>query len=81
MIRLDEILNRQTVSGNYDSFRNCISMDDAFLDLLMHRTTVPLVVQLFGANIHLMTSHLIYKHPNEKGTSRNFRQPDWHRDV
>jgi ectoine hydroxylase-related dioxygenase (phytanoyl-CoA dioxygenase family) len=81
LIHSGQTLNRQTMSGNYDSFRNCVSMDDAFLDLLMHETTVPLIVQLFGPNIHLVTSHLIYKHPNEKGTPRNFRQPVWHRDV
>ncbi len=81
LIGSDETRNRQTMSGNYDSFRNCVSMDEAFFDLLMHETTVPLIVQLFGPNIHLVTSHLIYKHPNEKGTPRNFRQPGWHRDV
>jgi ectoine hydroxylase-related dioxygenase (phytanoyl-CoA dioxygenase family) len=81
LIDSDETLNRQTNSANYDSFRNCISMDDAFLDLLMQETTVPLIVQLFGPNIHLVTSHLIYKLPNPKDTPRNFRQPGWHRDV
>lgn len=81
LIDSDRTDNRQTMSGNYDSFRNCVSMDDAFLNMLMHENTVPLIVQLFGPNIHLVTSHLIYKHPNEKGTPRNFRQPGWHRDV
>src|SRR4051794_37876572 len=60
--------NRQTLSDTYDSFRNCISMDDAFVELLMQPTTVPLIVQLFGPNIHLISSHLIYKHPNPPGT-------------
>src|SRR5437868_4882710 len=81
LINSDLTENRQTNSGSYDSFRNCISMDDAFVELLMHPNTVPLIVQLYGPNIHLVTSHLIYKHPNENGTPRNFRQPGWHRDV
>jgi ectoine hydroxylase-related dioxygenase (phytanoyl-CoA dioxygenase family) len=81
LIHSERTDDRQTMSGSYDSFRNCVSKDEAFLDLLMHENTVPLVVQLFGPNIHLVTSHLIYKFPNEKGTPRSFRQPGWHRDV
>lgn len=73
--------SRQTNSATYDSFRNCIALDDTFLELLMHPSTVPLVVQLFGPHIHLCTSHLIYKAPNPAGTPRDFRQPGWHRDV
>lgn len=72
---------RQTNSATYDSFRNSVTLDDVFLELLMHPTTVPLVVQLFGPNIQLCTSHLIYKHPNPPDTPRTFRQPGWHRDV
>jgi ectoine hydroxylase-related dioxygenase (phytanoyl-CoA dioxygenase family) len=81
LIASDLTENRQTNSASYDSFRNSIALDDAFLELLMHPTTVPLVVQLFGENIHLCTSHLIYKHPNPPGTPPEFRQPKWHRDV
>jgi len=81
LIGSDLTLNRQTNSATYDSFRNCISLDDTFLELLMQPTTVPLVVQLFGENLHLCTSHLIYKAPNPSGTPRDFRQPGWHRDV
>jgi len=73
--------SRQTNSATYDSFRNAIALDDAFLELLMQPTTVPLVAQLFGPHIHLCTSHLIYKRPNTPDTPPTFRQPKWHRDV
>lgn len=73
--------SRQTNSATYDSFRNCVALDDTFLELLTHPATVPLVVQLFGPNLQLCTSHLIYKYPNPPETSGTFRQPGWHRDV
>jgi ectoine hydroxylase-related dioxygenase (phytanoyl-CoA dioxygenase family) len=73
--------SRQTNSATYDSFRNSVSLDDTFLELLAHPATVPLVVQLFGPHLHLCTSHLIYKHPNSPDTPHTFRQPGWHRDV
>ena len=61
--------NRQHNSnGLYDSFRNCISIDDAFIPLLAQETILPVVVQLLGAHLQLMTSHLIYKHPDPPGT-------------
>lgn len=73
--------DRFTAHGNYDSFRNSIAKDDAFLELLTLETTVPLVVQLLGPRIQSITSHLIYKFPNDPGTPKTFRTPGWHRDV
>ncbi|HTL52121.1 MAG TPA: phytanoyl-CoA dioxygenase family protein [Planctomycetota bacterium] len=64
-----------------DGFRNCIAMDDAFIPLLCHGKTVPLIVQLLSHNIQLATSHLIYKHPNPSGTPATHRDPKWHRDI
>ena len=61
--------NRQHSTNNlYDSFRNCLSIDDAFIPLLTQKTILPVVVQLLGADLQLMTSHLIYKHPDPPGT-------------
>ena len=61
----DRLENRQHNSNNlYDSFRNCVSIDDAFIPLLTQKTILPIVVQLLGAHLQLMTSHLIYKHPD-----------------
>ncbi|MCZ7646319.1 MAG: phytanoyl-CoA dioxygenase family protein [Planctomycetota bacterium] len=67
--------------GHFDGFRNAIAMDDAFLPLLTQPTTVPLVVQLFGPNLQLMTSHLIYRHPDPSDAPPTHRHPGWHRDI
>jgi hypothetical protein len=74
--------NRQrTPDGLYDGFRNCISMDDAYLPLMTHPKVVPLVVQIMGPNLWLFTSHLIYKYPDPHGTPTTKREPNWHRDI
>lgn len=81
LIASDERRGRQTLdNGRYDSFRNVVARDPAFLELLTHPATAPLVVQLLSPNIQLHTSHLIYKqadHPDECGR----RSPGWHRDI
>ena len=75
-------LNRsQSNGGQYDGFRNCISMDSAFLEILQNPATVPLALQLLGPRLQLMTSHLIYKKPNQPGTPATYRNPGWHRDI
>jgi ectoine hydroxylase-related dioxygenase (phytanoyl-CoA dioxygenase family) len=82
VIASDRTENRQrTTDGLYDGFRNCISLDDAYIPLLTNPKTVPLVVQLLGTNIHMVTSHLIYKHPDKPGTPPTTREPGWHRDI
>lgn len=74
--------NRQaTKDGLYDGFRNVIALDEAFRSLLTFSATVPLIVQLLGPRIHLVTSHLIYKHPDLPGTPPSRRDPGWHRDI
>lgn len=82
LIASDLQTNRQTNSnGQYDSFRNCVTLDAAFAGLIDHPYILPLVVQLLGANLHLMTSHLIYKKPDPPGTPPAKRLPGWHRDY
>ena len=74
--------NRQRKpDGLYDGFRNAVTLDDAFIPLLTHATILPLVVHLLGAHLQLMTSHLIYKHPDPAGTPTTHRSPGWHRDY
>jgi len=73
--------DRFSSRNNYDSFRNSIAKDEAFLELLTLDTTVPLVVQILGPRIQSITSHLIYKFPNDPGTPPTSRTPGWHRDV
>jgi ectoine hydroxylase-related dioxygenase (phytanoyl-CoA dioxygenase family) len=72
---------QKTPDGLYDGFRNCVTMDDAFIPLMTHPKVTPLVVQIMGPNLHLFTSHLIYKHPDPAGTPITKRAPGWHRDI
>lgn len=73
--------NRQrTNDGLYDGFRNCVSMDDAFLPLMTHGPTLSLVSQLLSPYLSLMTTHLIYRHPDPDGSPETSRMPGWHRD-
>jgi len=82
LVGSDRIENRQQrADGLYDGFRNCVILDDAFIPLITHPTILPLVIQLLGANLHLMTSHLIHKHPDPPGTPPTHRSPGWHRDY
>ena len=82
LVATDRLRDRQrSADGRYDGFRNVIALDDAFIPLLTLATTVPLIAQLFGPNIHLATSHLIYKHADQPGTPPSRRTPGWHRDI
>lgn len=69
-----------THGGLYDGFRNCITMDDAYIPLLTNEVTLPLVIQLLGSNLQLSTSHLIHRYPDPAGTPPTRRMPGWHRD-
>ncbi len=74
--------NRQTNSGGiYDGFRNSITLDPAFAELIDHEKVLPIVVQLLGASLHVMTSHLIYKQPDPADKPDTHRLPGWHRDY
>ena len=55
-----------------------IQEEDAYASLITNSSTVPLIVQLLGPNIHITNTALIYKHPQapEMPAFRN-----WHRDV
>jgi ectoine hydroxylase-related dioxygenase (phytanoyl-CoA dioxygenase family) len=81
LIASDRTEDRQRNGPLYDGFRNSIALDDAFIPLLTHPKTFPLIAQLMGPNLHLVTSHLIYKHPDPAGTPTTTRAPGWHRDV
>ncbi len=80
LIATEERFNRYQTSDFYDGFRNCITMDDAFIPLLTNDITLPIVIQLLGANLQLSTSHLIHRHPDPPGTPDTIRRPGWHRD-
>ncbi len=81
LIATNERFNRYEVDdGLYDGFRNCITLDDAFIPLLTHPQVLPIVIQLLGSNLQLSTSHLIYRYPDPPGTPATKRNPGWHRD-
>ncbi len=72
---------QQAADGQYDGFRNTIALDDAFIPLIDHPRILPTVVQLLGADLHVMTSHLIHKRPDPAATPATHRLPGWHRDY
>ncbi len=73
--------NRQCLdNGRYDGFRNCVSMDPAFLKLTTHPTALSAVTQLMSPNLQIHTSHLIYKSPDDPNEVGR-RSPGWHRDI
>lgn len=78
----DDQLHRQALpSGRYDSFRNVVTKHQVFRDLIDHPVILPTVVQLLGSDLHLVTSHLIYKGADPEDTPDTFREPGWHRDY
>jgi ectoine hydroxylase-related dioxygenase (phytanoyl-CoA dioxygenase family) len=79
LIATEQQENRQRKGKHYDGFRNVVALDDAFIPLLTHTKTVPLIVQLLSGNIHLCTSHLIYNHPSPEHDRMKNR--GWHRDI
>ena len=80
LVATDARFNRYQTSEFYDGFRNCITMDDAFVPLMTNDATLPLVIQLLGSNLQLSTSHLIHRHPDPPNTPDTIRRPGWHRD-
>ena len=73
----DRLMNGFEFSGYYAHRRHGLVQEAAFADLVTHSTTVPLVIQLLGLNIHITNTALIYKHrQQEPDMERN-----WHRDV
>jgi hypothetical protein len=72
-----ELLDR--AEYNHLDLRPGLIEDRALLSLVSHSNTVPLVVQLLGPNIHLHSTALIYKRP-EDPDAPPFRR-GWHRDI
>ena len=62
----------------YVQRRPGIVEEPAFHPLLAHPSAVPLVVQLLSPNIHLHTTAIIYKLPQEEAAGR---ERGWHRDI
>ena len=62
----------------YVQRRPGIVEEPAFHPLLAHSATLPLVVQLLSPNIHLHTTAIIYKFPQDASAGR---ERGWHRDI
>ena len=72
-----ELLDR--TEYNHLDLRPGIIEEEAFLSLVSNSSTVSLIVQLLGPNIHLHSVALIYKRP-ENPHAPLFRR-GWHRDI
>ena len=62
----------------YVQRRPGIVEESAFHPLLAHSSTLPLVVQLLSPNIHLHTTAIIYKFPQDEAAGM---ERGWHRDI
>lgn len=80
-IKTDHVPERQVMDEQTDSIRNCISLDEAFVELLAHPEVLPYMVRLLGPDIKLLTSHLIYRERAAEGGDPRARKPGWHRDF
>ena len=76
-------LRKPAISGkpeyNHLDLRRGLLKEKALLALVSNSTTVPLVVQLLSPNIHLHSTTVIYKRPENAGDPP-FRR-GWHRDI
>ena len=77
------LLDKPLLTGrpeyNHLDLRPGLLAEAALFDLVDNSTTVPLVVQLLSPNIHLHSTTLLYKRP-EDPTAPTFRR-GWHRDI
>ena len=74
----DQLMTSFEYEGFYAHRRHGIVQEEPFLSLVANPSTVPLIIQLLGTNIHMTNTALIYKHPQDQilVSERN-----WHRDV
>src|SRR5262252_7240716 len=77
------LLNKPPLTGrpeyNHLDLRPGLLTEEALFDLVDHGRTVPLVVQLLSPNIHLHSTTLLYKRPDDPDAP-TFRR-GWHRDI
>jgi ectoine hydroxylase-related dioxygenase (phytanoyl-CoA dioxygenase family) len=77
------LLDKPNLTGrpeyNHLDLRPGLLTEQPLFDLVANSSTVPLVVQLLSPNIHLHSTTLIYKRP-EQPDAPTFRR-GWHRDI
>jgi ectoine hydroxylase-related dioxygenase (phytanoyl-CoA dioxygenase family) len=59
-------------------YRGLFNLDERFMDLLAPAKIFPLVVRILGANLHMMSSQLLYAHGRQDPADGNGL---WHRDL
>lgn len=60
-------------------YRDIVSLDPAFRQVMVNPLVFPLIARLLGPNLHLISSHFIYKLSRPESGLR--RRGMWHRDV
>ncbi len=60
-------------------YRDIVSLDPIFREVLVNWRVFPLIARLLGPNLHLISSHFIYKMSRPESGIR--RRGMWHRDV
>ncbi|AVH55592.1 MULTISPECIES: phytanoyl-CoA dioxygenase family protein [Streptomyces] len=84
LLASDRPLGRDRSVDGKDGFRGIVAMDDTFLPLVTNPKVLPTLVALLSANLHLMSSNLIYMPSIPPGDKRTIRVPErhgWHRDM
>lgn len=60
-------------------YRGIFNLDEAFMELLAPAAVFPVVVKILGANLHMMSSQLVYQNPHQPPVAAS--RGGWHRDV
>ncbi len=60
-------------------YRDIVSLDPVFRQVMVNPRVFPLIARLLGPNLHLISSHFIYKMSRPPSGIR--RRGMWHRDV
>ncbi|GHD34506.1 hypothetical protein GCM10007147_40230 [Nocardiopsis kunsanensis] len=84
LLTSDRTRGRDRSSDGKDGFRGVVDMDQAFLPLVSVPAVLQTAVALLGANLHLMSSHLIALPSLLPASRRTIRVPErhgWHRDM
>jgi ectoine hydroxylase-related dioxygenase (phytanoyl-CoA dioxygenase family) len=66
--------------GERLELRNAVAAADELLDLMVHPSAFPLLVQLMNEHIALTTSHVFIRPTSPKDVDDSFKQIGWHRD-
>ena len=74
----DRLMASFEYDGYYAHRRPGLVQETPYAKLATNSSTVSLIVQLLGTNIHITNTALIYKHPQSPTTSE---PRNWHRDV